>query len=91
MTQTEQPLFSGRTPDPAGKADVIFGRIDLIALVVALLGVCAGVVAILVLAIIEVIKLFSIFWANHDDRWLAAIFAVAVIWVIARWKRLCIF
>jgi hypothetical protein len=71
--------------------DRILERIDLVALAVAVLGICVGMVTIAVLAIIELVKLTSNFWADDGNRWLLAIFALAVIWVIARWKRLCIF
>lgn len=91
MTNIEKPFVSSPPNATAGKLDPILGRIDLAAILIALLGVCLMVATMTVMAVIELVKLISSFWASHNDRWLLLAFGLAIIWVAARWKRLCIF
>jgi hypothetical protein len=98
---TEKMTTIGKTADPqepknlsipqGGKLDPLLGRIDLIAILAAVLGVCLLGVAGLVMAIIGLARLISTVWADSFDRWLVIILGLALIWVAARWKRLCVF
>ena len=74
-----------------GKMDPILGRIDLIAILIASLGICLLGVAMVVLATIELVRLVASLWADSFDRWLILTLGVAIIWIIARWRRLCVF
>jgi hypothetical protein len=67
------------------------GRIDLVAIVIGLLGVCLLGVVALVMAVIELAKLVASLWSDSLDRWLMVTLAVAIVWILARWKRLCVF
>ena len=97
MTNTEKPAAPGPSSltniavRDAEKLEPIFGRMDLAAILIVLLGFCLLVVTVVVMAAIELAKLISSLWSVPDDRWLFAVFGLAVIWVAARWKRLCIF
>jgi hypothetical protein len=72
------------------KFDTILGRIDLLAIVLTLLGVCLlGAVAI-VMAVIEMAKLVSCLWADPAGRWGLIALGVALVWVAARWKKSCV-
>lgn len=74
-----------------GKLDPILGRIDLVAILTAALGVCVLVVVGVVMAAIELARLISSLWSNSFDRWLIIVLSVAIIWVAVRGKRLCVF
>ena len=95
MTATQKPTNQpelGEFPNPRdGKLDPILGRIDLVAIVIGLLGMCLLAVAALVMAVLELAKLVASLWADSLDRWLIAILGLAIVWVIARWKKLCVF
>jgi hypothetical protein len=95
MTATPKPANPPEMeefPNPRdGKLDPFLGRIDLIAIVIGLLGVCLLGVAALVLAVIELARLVTSLWADSLDRWLIATIGVAIVWVIVRWKKLCVF
>ncbi|HEX4349243.1 MAG TPA: hypothetical protein VH251_02590 [Verrucomicrobiae bacterium] len=73
------------------KLDPVLGRIDLVAIVIGLLGVCLLGVVALVMAVIELAKLVASLWSDSLDRWLMVTLAVAIVWILARWKRLCVF
>ena len=70
-----------------GKLEFILGRIDLVAIVVTLLGICLLALAGIVTAMIGVAKLISGLWSNPIYRWLIIILGVAMVWVAVRWKK----
>jgi len=74
-----------------GRFDPIFGRIDLVAILISLLGVCLLGLGALLLAFIEIAKLVSSLWSDSFDRWLIIVLGMAIAWVVVRWKRLCVF
>jgi hypothetical protein len=74
-----------------GRFDPILGRIDLIAILTAVLGVCLLGVAAVVMALIELARLISSLWSDSFDRWLLISLGVALIWVAVRLKKLCVF
>jgi hypothetical protein len=71
--------------------DVILSRMDFAAILITILGICVLAVTVIIMAVIEAVKLISTFCASPDAYWLLAFFGMAIIWVVARWKRLCIF
>ena len=95
MTTAEKsandPEFKELSIHRDGKLDPVLGRIDLIAIVIGLLGVCLLGVAAVVLAVIELARLVASLWADSLDRWLMITLGVAIVWVIVRWKKLCVF
>ena len=74
-----------------GKLDPILGRIDLVAIVIGLLGMCLLAVAALVMAVLELTRLVASLWSDSLDRWLMVTLAVAIVWILVRWKKLCVF
>lgn len=73
-----------------GQLDFILGRIDLVAIVITLLGVCLLGVVAMVLAVIELAKLVANLWSNPIDRWAMIILGAAIVWVVVRWKKSCV-
>ncbi len=71
--------------------DPILGRIDLIAILTALLGGCLLGGAVAVMAIVEIAKLISCLWLDSFDHWLLITLSLALLWVGARRKKLCVF
>lgn len=65
----------------------ILARLDLIAIMISVVGLCLAGVAGSVLAIVELAKLVRTFWTDPVERWLIVIFAAALIWVTVRWKK----
>jgi hypothetical protein len=74
----------------AGTLDIVLGRIDLLAILTTLLGLCVLAVAAVVLVTIEMAKLIVTLWADSFDRWLLIVLAVALAWVVYRGKKLCV-
>ena len=95
MTATQKPANQPELeefPSPRdGKLDPFLGRIDLIAIIIGLLGMCLLGVAAVVLTVIELARLVASLWADSLDRWLMITLGVAIVWVIVRWKKLCVF
>ena len=87
MASIEKPLAS--SPPEMNRVSAL-RWIDIAATVLALLGVCilAGVLA--VMAVLDFARLLSSFWASPYDRWLVIVFALAVVWVAVRWKKLSV-
>ena len=87
MTSIEKPAAAGQ---PEMNRVSALRWIDIAAMVLALLGFCilAGVLA--VMAVLDVARLLSNFWADSYDRWLVIVFGLAVVWVAARWKKLSV-
>lgn len=73
-----------------GRLDAVWGRIDLLAILTALIGVCVLAVTAAVLAAVEGAKLVAALWADSFDRWLLIGLAVAIAWVAFRGKKLCV-
>ena len=74
-------------------AKAFFSRIDLkgfdiVAILIALLGLCQCLIVIGLIVAIDCAKLISNFWTNHEHHWLTAIFGTAVIWIALRWKKM---
>lgn len=69
-----------------GRSTSILSRIDLVAIVITLVGICLLGVAAMVMAVIELAKLISSLWAVPFNRWLILILGMAIVWVTARWK-----
>jgi hypothetical protein len=84
-TPPQQSLDASVSPD--GKFDPILTRIDLVAIVTALVGTCLLTLTVAVLAVVQAVKLILTLWSNSLDRWLFIAVCVALIWVVARWKR----
>lgn len=85
---------SGMSPLPitkGGTLDFILGRADLIAILTAVLGVCMLGVAAVVMAIIQLARLISSLCSDSFDRWLIAAPALALLWVVLRGRKLCVF
>lgn len=74
----------------AGILDSILSRIDLLAIVITLLGICLLGVAAMVMALIELVRLFATLWSGSLERWLIITLGVAIVWVVARWKKSCV-
>jgi hypothetical protein len=95
MSTTEQPVDSleakRRAMDQDGKLDPILGRIDLVAILLALLGACLLGVAVAVLAFVELVRIVSSLWSDTFERWLLIVLAAALVWIVVRWKKLCVF
>ena len=92
MEETVAPQEVKDFPRPAeGRLDPMVGRIDLIAVIVAALGLClAGLVAV-VMALFELARFVWTLWADPFDRWLTVVLGAAMLWVALRWKKLCVF
>ena len=71
------------------KPNLIVGRVDVVAVLIALLCICLLGFLAAALAIVQFAELISSLWSNSFDRWLVLAFAVAVVWVTVRWKNLC--
>jgi len=71
----------------AGKLEPIFSRIDLIAILTVLLGVSFFGLATVVFAFIQFFRLISIVWSYPSERWFLIAPVIALVWVIARWKK----
>jgi hypothetical protein len=80
-----------RMPRAWGKLDAMLVRIDLVALLTAGLGVGLLAATVAATAVVQLGKLISLLWAEPFDRWLIIGLGVAVVWVIVRWKRMCLF
>jgi len=80
-----------RMPGAWGKLDAILVRIDLVALLTAVLGVGLLAATVAATAVVQLGKLILLLWAEPFDRWLIIGLGVAVVWVIVRWKRMCLF
>ena len=65
----------------------LLARVDLLAIMIAAVGLVLASVAGFVLAFIELTKLVRSLWADPVERWLIVIFAVALVWVTLRWKK----
>ena len=88
----ETPLASNEVPARIdGKLDPFLGRIDLLAILIALLGVCLLGIAAIVLVAVELARILLNLWADPFDRWLLVILAASIVWVVARWKKLSVF
>jgi len=74
-----------------GKLDPLLGRIDLLAVLLTLFGICVLGVAAVVLALIEIAKLISAMLADPFERWLLLALSLAILWLIFRGKKLCVF
>jgi hypothetical protein len=70
-----------------GQLDCILSRVDLAAIVISLLGIGLLGAVVLVMAVIDLAKLLAIFWSQPLDRWLSIVLGLAIIWVVARWKK----
>jgi hypothetical protein len=86
-----QPDVKNYSPPESGKLDAILGRIDLVAILTAVLGLCVLAVVAGVMAMIELAKLISNLWSDSFDRWLIIALSVAILWVAVRGKKLCVF
>jgi hypothetical protein len=69
----------------------VLSKIDMGAMVVAVVFVGLIAITVLVMVVIEMAKLGSVLCANPNAWWPLAIFGAAVGWVIVRWKKMCIF
>ena len=70
-----------------GRFEALLSRIDLVAIVITIVGVCLLAVAATVLATIGVAKLISSMWSIPLDRGLMILLCSAIVWVTVRWKR----
>jgi hypothetical protein len=92
MTHHESP----REPAPQSdipedsRLDFVLGRLDLVAVLITLLGLCLLGVTAAALAAVELAKLISCLWAQPLERWLLVIVGLAIVWVLSRGKRLCV-
>jgi hypothetical protein len=95
MTTSEKPANEPAVQNFAipqeGKLDPILGRIDLIAALTTILGTLLLGVVTAVFAVIELARLILTVWADSLGRWLLIALVLAIVWVVARGKRLCIF
>jgi hypothetical protein len=87
---TERGVKAQRTSQN-GQLDAILGRVDLLAILTTVLGIALLAVAAVVLVVFELAKLLSALWSDSFDRWLILALVLSVVWVVARWKRLCVF
>ena len=86
----DQPETNAILIPRESKLDLILSQIDLIAIVVAVLGLfLLGMVA-LVEAVIHLADWISHLWSHSLDRWLIIILGVAILWVVVRWKKSCV-
>ena len=67
---------------------IFLTRIDMAAMLIALVGVCLFFGVIIVRAVIDFAGLVSSYWTNSEHRWLVIILGLAVIWIAARWKQI---
>ena len=86
---TDLPLTSNVSIREESRIELVLGRIDLIAIIVALLGMVLAGAAAVVLALIELTKLISGLCSNPLERWLLIGVALAMIWVTVRWRKSC--
>lgn len=90
-TTTESPVVDPKNVNFAANHDGVLNsalhRIDLVAIAVALLGLCFLAVTVLVLAVIDLAKFVAAHWSVATDRYLLIILAVAIVWVAVRWKH----
>jgi hypothetical protein len=93
MTASEEPPAHSNPEAvdmgvPAPKdSQPLLARVDLLAIMIAAVGLVLAGAAGFVLAFIELTKLVRNFWADPVERWLVIIFAVALVWVTLRWKK----
>jgi hypothetical protein len=74
-----------------GKPNLIVGRVDLVAVLITLLCLCLFGFLVAAMAVVQFAELISSLWSNSFDRCLIVAFGVAIVWVAARWKKLCLF
>jgi len=86
-----QPVLKDISTARNGKPNLIVGRIDVVAVLIALLCICLFGFLAAALAIVQFAELISSLWSDSFDRWLMAVFGVAIFGVAARWKKLCLF
>jgi hypothetical protein len=86
-----QPGLKNTSRTRDGKTNLIVGRIDVAAVLIALLCACLFGFLTAALAVVQFAELISSLWSDSFDRWLVLAFGVAVAWVAARWKKLCLF
>jgi hypothetical protein len=90
-TSAIEPASKGPMAPQRGKLDALLGRIDLLAVLTTLLGLALLGVAAVALAVFELAKLLSGLLSDSFDRWLILALGLSTVWVVARWKKLCVF
>ena len=85
------PVLKSATHSHHNRVNVFLARLDLVALLTAMLGLGLLGVAAAVFAVIETARLLATLWIYPVDRWLMVGFALAAIWVTVRRKKLRVF
>jgi hypothetical protein len=88
---TAEPQVKAAPIDQEGRLDSFLSRLDLMAIFTAILGMCLLGVAAVVLAVIELAKIVAGLWTDSVDRWLIIVLGLAIVWIVARRKKLCVF
>jgi hypothetical protein len=90
---TNLPLLPQDKPAAPAKLDPALGlgRIDLIATLIVVLSICVLGLMAVAKAFIELARIIFSLWADSFDRWLVVILGLALLWLVARWKKLSVF
>jgi hypothetical protein len=89
QTCPSQPAPKSDSPEDR-KLDLVLGRVDLAAILTAVVGLCLLGLMAAALAAVESAKLISCLWAHPVARWPLVIFGLAIVWILTRRKRLCV-
>jgi hypothetical protein len=87
----DQPGLKSSSPSGDGKPNLIVGRVDVAAVLMTLLCLCLFGFLVAAMAIVQFAELISSLWSDSFDRCLIVAFGAAIVWVAARWKKLCLF
>jgi len=91
MTTTNSPAQAeetvGTSIPPAAKLDSLLARLDLVAIVVTMAGLCMLTLTVAVLAVIQAARLIQSLWSDSLGRGLILVLCAGSLWVVARWKR----
>jgi hypothetical protein len=95
MTIIDSPITTPeRTVNPPDandrRFDSILGRIDLFAVLTLVLGMAILALMGLAMAAVGLARLLLILWGDSAARWPVVALGLALVWVVARRKRLCI-
>jgi len=71
----------------AGIVESLLGRVDLLAIIITLVGICLLGLVGMVMAVIQLARLIAILWSGSSERWLLITLGAAIVWVLVRWKK----
>jgi hypothetical protein len=89
-THADEPGIKEQSFSQSGRLDAVLGPIDLMAILTMLLGLALLGIGAVALAVMGLAKLLSNLCSDSFDRWLILALGLSTVWVVTRWKRLCV-